>query len=301
MKIKGLIIISIFVMMMLYGCGENTTEPNAGTFIGGTFGIEARFEQMGTVETGIEQVWVQESFPVELTVRNVGEQKIDANQLKINILGIDTTYYNMDHTEMHNVYELEPKTELNPLGGEETISFGTAVVQQMTGLFIEANFNARIEYPYKTYIAVPRTCFKEDLRDSSLCQTVGEKSASSSAAPIVVTKVTQESGGSKRIALRFEIENKGGGRSAAADEVFSERFDTLNFALTEGSSNEITFECTSMGNSDVARLTAGKGTIICKSSELPEDTLYMKQVTLELSYDYRQSIQKSLRVRNEPN
>jgi hypothetical protein len=300
MKFKIIIVLSM-LMLVLYGCGGGTTEPNAGTFIGGTSGVDARFEQMGTLESNIESVWVGESFPVELTVRNVGEYQIPANSLQITILGIDTALFNMAYTNMHNVYPIEAKSELNTLGGEETISFGTARLDTMTGLFVEANFNARIEYPYRTYVAVPRTCFKYDLRDSSLCTPIGEKSASSSGAPIVVTKVTQESGGSKRIALRFEVENKGGGRAAAQGEDITERYDTINFQLTEGDSNEIQFECTSMGNTDVARLTGGKGTIICKSTELPEGTLYLKQATLELSYTYRQTLQKALRVRNEPN
>jgi hypothetical protein len=302
MKLKIIIMLSL-LMIVLFGCGENNNnnQPNAGTFIGGTKGIEAKFEQMGTVETGIESVWVGESFPVEVTVRNAGEYEIPEQNLIVTILGIDTDLYNLPYTNNHNFYPIESKSELNPLGGEESISFGTAVLEQMTGLYVQANFNARIEYPYETYVAVPKTCFKYNLRDSSLCSPVGEKSASSSGAPIVATKVTQESGGSKRIALRFEIENKGGGRAIADENTFSENYDTINFELTEGGSNEIQFECTSLGNNNVARLTGGKGTIICKSTELPEDTLYEKQVTLKLSYTYRESIQKSLRIRNEPN
>lgn len=300
MKNFKIVIIAIFMVMILYGCDNQHVDENVQTFIGGTRAIEARFEQMGTVENNIEFVWLNEEFPVQVTVRNVGEYEIPANGLNVRITGVDTALFNMDYAEMHNTDLIEPKTELNTVGGEVTIPFGFATLTSMTGLFIEANFNARIEFPYKTFVAVPRVCFKYDLRDTSLCNPFGEKSSSSSGAPIVVSKVHQESAGSKRIALRFEVENRGGGRAAAANQAFTERYDTLNFQLIDGN-EPIQFECSSMGNTEVARLTNGKGTIICRSGELPEDTLYMKQVTLELSYNYRQNIQKTLRIRNEPN
>lgn len=299
-KIKG-IIIAMMLVFVLYGCAEENQQQQPGaTFMGGTRGIDARFEQMGTVEGGIEYVWLGETFPIDITVNNVGEEPIEAGDLKATIVGVDINQFNIAYENMHNPNEIMPKTQFNPVGGMETISFGTGMLEALTGQQFTANFNARIEYPYKTYIAVPNVCFKEDHRDSSLCNHLGARTFSYSGAPVIVTSVTQEPYGANRIALKFEIENRGPGRAAAYGEEFSELRDTVNFQLVEGH-EPIEWTCSSMGNEQFARLTNKRGTVLCRSDPLPEGTLYEKQLTLELSYNYRETIQKSLTIRNEPN
>ena len=298
-KIKGILIVMMLVFV-LYGCEEGSDQPTTETFMGGTRAIDARFEQMGTFQDNVEYVWVGESFPVDVTINNVGEQEIPENELEVTIYGVDTDLYNIDYPNMHNPNIIMPKTEFNQLGGMETISFGTAMLEEVTGSFVDANFNARIEYPYKTYIAVPNVCFKENIRDTSLCEVQGNKQFSFSGAPIIVSKVSQEPYGADRVALTFEVENRGSGRAKAEGEEFSELRDTVNFELVEGPTN-IEMSCSSMGNENFARLNNGRGTINCRSEPLPEDTLFENQVTLELSYTYRENIQKTLKIRNEPN
>lgn len=297
-KIKGLII-AIMLVFVLYGCQAETENSTTDAFMGGTRAIDAKFEQMGTFENGVEYVWIDESFPIDVTVNNVGEELIPAQSLEVTIYGVDTEMYGMEFHQNHNTYEIEPKTKFNPLGGEQTITFGLAKLEFFSGNQLPVEFNARIEYPYKTKVAVPNVCFKEDLRDSSLCNPVADRRFSFSGAPIIVTKVTQETSGSNRIGLRFEIENRGGGSAAAEDIAMTERSDSINFQLIEGN-EPIGWECNSRGNPEYATLTGGKGTIFCRSDELPVGTLYEKQLTLELSYTYRENIKRKIIIRNEP-
>jgi len=75
----------------------------------------------------------------------------------------------------------------------------------------------------------------------------------------------------------------------------------LKFELTEGEGNGIEFTCSSAGNPEIARFNDGKTSVTCRSNELADGTLFTKQVTLELSYKYKDLIQRTVRIRNEPN
>ncbi|MFT4304598.1 MAG: hypothetical protein ACMXX8_00770 [Candidatus Woesearchaeota archaeon] len=301
-KLKG-IIIAMMLIFVLYGCAdEGNTKPSGASFMGGTRGIDARFEQMGILDPQGEYVWVGDKFPIEVTIYNVGEELIPEKELNITIVGVDSTQFGFNPNG-HNTREILPKSQYNPSGGMETIMITSgASLDSLTSPQFTATFNARIEYPYKTKIAVPNVCFKGDFRDTSLCNHVGPRTFSYSGAPVIVTAVTQEPSGSNSISLKFDIENRGPGNAAAYGEEFNPNRDTVNFELIEGNEEgDIQWECTSMGNPDYARLTNKRGSIICRSGDIDSNILYEKQLTLELSYNYRESIQKSLIIRNEPN
>ncbi len=301
---KTILILTIIAFLFVVGCTDSgsTTSANPPTFYGGSQGIIAEFGQMGMEMDGTETVWVGTEFPVEVTVKNKGEENIDVQDLSITIQGIDTDLFNMGNSLQQNTIVLEKISELNDRGGEETIPFGTASLNEISSLFYDADFFASVVYQYKTQAAVPKVCFKEDYQDESVCELDEIKQVYSSGAPIVVTSATQKPSGTKRIAVQFEVENVGGGDVTTVEGDFSNLYDKINFALTEGSTEDIPFVCTSAANVDTARFDSnGLTTIICKSAELPEGTLYTKQLTLELSYKYKNLIQRTVRIRNEPN
>lgn len=297
---KSLLILSIIAVLVLAGCNNNSGDtPTSSTFHGGTSGIISSFEPMGMEENGVQTVWVAKDFPVEVTVKNKGEETISPGRLKVTLQGVDTALFHIPNSVMTNVRELEKISETNEIGGEETIDFGDARLDSITGLFYDANFFATVEYDYKTYAAVPQVCFKYNYQDTSLCELTGAKTVFSSGAPVQVKTVTQDSGGSRKIALLFEVENVGGGHVAPPGQPFSNLYDKLQFQIAEGSTGDITFECESAGDPSIARFNDGKATIRCRSSELPDGTLYTKQVTLELSYVYKSILQQTVRIRNE--
>jgi hypothetical protein len=128
----------------------------------------------------------------------------------------------------------------------------------------------------------------------------GQKQVFSSGAPIQVKTVTEEQSGSKRIAITFDVENVGGGDVTVPGQEFSNLYDKMQFRIVEGGDGAVKFECESAGNPSIARFDSdGTAKIRCRSSELPEGTLYTKSVTLELAYTYKDVIQQTVRVRNE--
>lgn len=299
---KIFIVLSIIAMFALTGCTNNNNNGGGEmppVFYGGTQGLVASFEQMGMAENDMEIVWVGKDFPVEVTLKNKGEENIAAGDAVVKIQGIDTNMFNIDNPVLSTTTDIEKVSEYNTYGGEETVDFGNARLDSVTGLFYDANFFASVEYEYKTHIAVPQVCFKSDYQSDELCNLNEAKQSFSSGAPIIATSVTQEPSGSKRLALIFNIENVGGGDVTPPGEEFSSLHNKFRFELVDGSSSDITWECTSSGDSEIGRFNDGIAKVRCRSSELPEGTLYTKQVTLQLAYRYRDVIQRTVRIRNE--
>ncbi|MGM5484643.1 MAG: hypothetical protein ACQEP1_02105 [Nanobdellota archaeon] len=297
------IIMAIAAVMILSGCegsGDGSSDVEPPVYYGGTQGVIANFEVMGTDVNGVQTVWEGEEFPVEITVKNKGEEDISPGDLNVTIQGIDTKMFGIDDPVKSNQEELEKVSEYNERGGQETISFGNAMLEDVGGLTHEADFFATVKYDYKTYVSVPSVCFKGDYRDDSLCKLDEKKEVFASGAPLTVKKVKQQPGGSKQITLIFNVENVGGGEVARPGKEFNSMHNKFEFEMTEGNDENVGFDCSSSGSGNVSRLNDGKAKIRCKSDQLDKDDLYTKQVTLELSYKYKDIIQKSLVIRDNP-
>jgi len=300
MKKISVLSLILGIAIILVGCQGGTSDtPSKSPYIGGNQGVVASFEPMGIVEDGINTVWTGETFPVQVTVKNKGEVDIAsdlvANHLTVSLKGVDISLFGIEATAAtkFNTAVLEGLSEFNKLGGEETLQFkNDAKVTALKTPYYDADFYANVDYDYKTYAAVPKVCFKQDQRDETICDISGTKTVYSSGAPIKVTSVREDPAGSNTIALTFDVENVGGGRVTKIGEDFNPRYDKTNFSFSDAD-----WTCTSAGSSTEARLVDGKTQIRCKSTALPADTLYTKQVILTLNYKYRTVIQQALRVK----
>ena len=81
------IIIAILSLVMIIGCsggGEDNTVTNTESpYIGGNQGIIAEFLEMGVYndETNIEEIFDGESFPIEVMIKNKGEEDVVAGDM----------------------------------------------------------------------------------------------------------------------------------------------------------------------------------------------------------------------------
>jgi len=95
--------------------------------------------------------------------------------------------------------------------------------------------------------------------------------------------------------LSFEIENAGGGKVTKIGEDFDPRFGKLNFNMR---TDPEMWECKSAGRDNEARLIDGAAIVTCRLRQpLAPDTLYTKQIELELSYVYQTVIQESIKIK----
>lgn len=295
---KIITVFGILLLIFLIGCKGEDEKPGKSPFIGGSQGIVSEFQIMGLEEEGVETVFENEEFDVIVTLKNKGEADVETGKATVIIKGVDTSLFNIVDPTKSNSAKLEKVDEYNTQGGEEDINFGKAKLEKIeAGSYYDATFFANVEYLYSTVIAVPKVCFKYDLTDKTICDVEGTKTAYPSSAPVQVRSVKEAPAGNKRIALTFEIENVGGGRITLPDNEFLTRYDRVKFTLSESDD----WDCKAGGSANEARFTENRAALRCVSQPLPENTLYTKQVTLTLDYLYRDTIQKTVRIKELAN
>ncbi len=289
------------LLLLLGSCTQQAeTSTTSSVWIGGTGGLAASFEQIGTNT----EIYEDESFPVVVLLQNMGEFTLHENEVEMKIKGISESDFSGLDFEKTNGDQMDNISEYLPEGGYERVNFGDAQYQGLTGTFYDANIYLEYTYPYATYISIPSVCFKEDLRDERVCDVSATKTAYASAAPIQIGTVTEKPYGSGKIYLEIPIYNSGNGRSKAyAGDDFSSIYDIVGFTVeTPG------LECTSRGDPSVVRMARktsdsnaeSESTIICTSDTLEKDSLYTAQVDLTLTYYYQDLTSTRVRIKENP-
>jgi hypothetical protein len=292
-----ILILAVFLLGAQSCSNDAGTEAVSSVWIGGSDGLYADFEAFGVQN----EIYEDESFPVVVLLQNVGEFTIHEHEVEMHIRGISENDFSGLDFEKTNSDRLDKVNEYLPDGGYERVLFGDAVYEGLSGTFYDANLYLEYTYPYATYIAVPKVCFKEDLRDERVCNVEGTKTAFASAAPIQIGTVTEKPYGSGKIYLEIPIHNAGDGRSKAySGDGFSSLYDTVSFEVeTPG------LECTSRGDPSVARMpregaVGTQTTIVCVSDSLEEGALYTSQVDVTVTYYYQDLGSTRVRIKENP-
>ena len=286
---KKIIILSIILSMFLIGCNGTDDVTGPEPYIGGSRGVIAEFEPLGLEEDGLFTIYDDEEFPLQLILKNKGEEPIASNQAKVQIYGILLDdFESLGAGELTNEREIGEVSEVNSEGGEEIINFGQKLkyLPEIQGGFYDANIFAAFTYRYKTHASVPKVCFKEDFTDDEVCDVDERKTVFSSGAPIQVKSVIEKPAGAGIISLTFEVENVGGGESTLPASEFNNRYSQFQYTITP-SAEVVKWRCTAAGRENQARFNDGRATIICKLNDpLEEGAKYTRQIGLELEYDY---------------
>ncbi|MCX6706649.1 MAG: hypothetical protein NT001_00735 [Candidatus Woesearchaeota archaeon] len=298
---KTIVILLIFAMAAMVGCAGGSDKTNAvSPYKGGSQGLMVTFEPLGVVENGIATIFEDETFPVEITLKNNGEDDIAASAVKIKLKGISPNDYDGIAFEKTNSNVLDRISDSNPQGGEETVDFGDAKYKiPMSGSYYDVTVFVSYQYPYKTHVAVPKMCFSTDLKDKTVCTIEEVKPAFASGAPVQVTAARETRAGSNLIAVEFDVSNVGGGEVTKPGVEFDTRYGQIAFSVDD-TSNPSAWECRLGGEENGGRLIDGKGTIRCKQkTPMTEGTMYTKQFDLTVSYDYKGLIEQSIRIKKK--
>jgi len=299
---KYLIIISIISLFLIAGC-EDGDDISTGDspYIGGENGLEVVFESFGIEENGVDTIYDDETFPIQLLVNNKGEYDLEQGKLKIKIKGIYLNDFSgIIAPELTNDEEIEGISEFNSNGDEITIDFGSEVkyIPEINGDFVPLEIQSEYIYNYKTTASVPKVCFVEDLRDDNFCNVDEDKTVYSSGAPIQVKAVTEQPAGAGKISLKFELKNVGGGDAAIPGEEFTSAYDKVRYTIIP-ETEAARWKCSAAGSEGEVRFSEDEGVVICKLNEpLDDGEEYTKEILIEFEYDYRDFIQESLRIKN---
>lgn len=294
---KYIFIAFIMAMIALAGCeGGGKEVPGASPYIGGSQGIFATLEPIGTLENNIPTIFDDETFPIEVTLKNRGEEDVEVGVIKVSLRGIKPNDFEGIVFEKTNSIKLDKISQSNPNGGEETIDFGDAKYKlALSGVNIPLALLVTYSYPYKTHISVPKVCFKEDIKEKGVCEIEGVKEAFSSGGPIKVVSVKESRFGAGMIRLDYEVENVGGGEISKPNEEFDSRHLKASFALDESAEPD-KWECSS---NDEVKFSEGKAIFWCKlKSPLPAKSLYVKPIDLTISYNYKSTLPQEIKIKS---
>ncbi|MEK6905138.1 MAG: hypothetical protein AABX24_01930 [Nanoarchaeota archaeon] len=293
---KTIITTLVIALLFITACQQQQQQTTTGAYLGGTQGILAQFEPFGVEENGIYAIFDEESFPLELTLRNKGEYQIQPDEVSVKLLGpSQEEFSNMKSWELKNNQPLEGISELVPEGGEETMGFASEAkyAKEVAGM-VEREWFANIEYHYQTYLLIPEVCLKEDLTDQRVCTVKQAKTFFVSGAPITVKAVEEDTAGKGVVALKILVSNAGASTAKVTKpgEEFGVR-NVLSYSL-----DDLAWECKSAGKLNEARLDDGQAEIVCKLKEpLADGHVSTKQVKLTLDYKYRELISEKLRIK----
>tara|TARA_B100000315_G_scaffold235636_1_gene250738 strand:- start:943 stop:1902 length:960 start_codon:yes stop_codon:yes gene_type:complete len=307
-KRTTLVVFSVIFLLLIVGCDKANQETLVGDspYAGGTKGLVAEFEEMGffNEESGMEEIFWDETFPIEVVLKNKGEEAIPVDGVKVTLLGLNLgDFENIGSSgSLLNREIIEEVSEFNEEGGEIMLDFTSGTNDAnytivFPGTSYDISIFANIEYDYQTHSSVPKVCFKGNLKDPSVCKVDETKDVFSSAAPIQVKSVEEKRAGTGKVALEFQIENVGAGKVTKKGEAFDPRFDRLSYTISDTDN----WDCRTGGRANEARLDEeGKATVICrwKGTPLTEDDIYTKQVDLTLNYKYKEIIQKQIRIKS---
>jgi hypothetical protein len=295
---KKILIPLLILSTLLIACEGEAPVSTGSAFLGGTEGIVASFEPISIKEGGIYTIFDSEDFPLDVLLKNKGEENLAAGKARLRLLGpAQDDFANIANWELMNSQEIEKVTEFNPEGGEEIVSFTpgsrATYTARVTG-FVDLTWNLEYMYDYSTHLIVNDVCFKGDITDPKVCKVKEVKSFSVSGAPIGIVSVEEDTAGKGVALLKIEVQNKGKGKSTRIGEEFDNRFDQISYTISEPDK----WECKSGGRENEARLLGGRATIICRlKNALTEDDLYVKNVEMTFDYTYKDLIIEKLRVK----
>lgn len=291
MKTKYLLFLILAVsLLVLTACEEEAAKPVAQ-------GLVVEFIPISVMEEGIYSIYDDEEFPLEIILKNQGEEALKAGDVKLTLLGPSKEDFSGIAWEKENTNDIEKVSEFNPEGGEETIEFADkAKYLKEVHNFLDVTWNVDYQYKYKTYLVIDDICFKEDLKDPRVCTVKEPKTFSVSQAPVTITSVKEDTAGKGVIVLTIEVKNAGGGDITLVGEEFDNRFDQFAFEID----NPDKWECSCRGKENLGKIYKNEDstTIRCKLKQpLEEGELYTTPVKMTFEYLYENLIKETLRIK----
>jgi hypothetical protein len=247
---------------------------------------------------------------------------------QIHISGFDSGIIDMDKKRKDLIDEdmfLPAASSINPLGGFSTVEFeGEIIAEKITIDEYNPTILATACYPYVTK-ASPTVCIDPqpfDDRQEKVCH-IGSRTLETQGAPVAVTKIDQEASTNK-IQFKIAIENVGSGDvltpalDAKGKDIFGKcdpwnsetlgrkDFDRVQLKeikignvdlLSNGKCNP--FADGTKGTTNLIRLFNGEGFVICTLtvSKLGDaQSAYTTPLNIELEYNYRSTISKSISI-----
>ncbi len=314
MKKAQFIIILLIVAFLTIGQEScESGESNSGTnkidpYIGGTRGLSILFADGAPPDEVFDNK--QWTFDVEVKVENIGEADVKKEAVKVTLSGLNPTDFGKSESDFiknsinEDLIPTYKDFEGNVIESPEVfVTFSGLTYQHELSGNQEFPVRADVCYTYETE-ASANGCIRQDVLSvdpDAVCQVNEEKTVFNSGGPIQITKFTEQPSGSDKIRYLFTISHQGSGRvylpgskcprseRSAENKVHfkieSNVADLICSGLIDGSGKE----------GDII-LNNGERVIQCVQ-QTSSNLDYIDTITLTLSYEYKEFIEKPLLVK----
>lgn len=316
---KEMVLLSVVLLVSLslmgsMGC-DDTGEDNTGIttpFLEGTNGILLSF----VTEAPPNEVYDSGNYPFDIVVQltNDGEYDVPADKALVRIMGIDPADFGKGVSEL----SLRPSEDL--LGSYKEESTGNLIKGTTTTVeFTNFNYKGKIAgnmqmpiyadicYTYGTKV-ISQLCIKKDPTDTSskICTVEEDKIVYSSRAPVQVETFHQALRSRNSVGFTFSIVKKGNGNvftkesTCNTEGIMYENKVWVEVIVPEMSGLKCTGLTGGTDSTGFVTLYDGERTISC-TQPAPTENDYVKNIEINLVYDYREDINKVLLIKHTPN
>ena len=206
---------------------------------------------------------------------------------------------------------IEGRNPANPAGGQALVDFSAKILPKNLNVGkYSPKLLANVCYRYQT-IANPDVCIEPDQLSTTLSRITPvcrakDVSLGTQGAPVAIDRVEQTTLPNE-IQFKITIKNVGKGEvvdpTASCSSQGSALLTRQNLDRVKASSVKIGAEgkelaCRPLDENNMVRLIDGTGYIICTLSkkDITIKTAYVTPLTITLSYDYKQSVDKQITI-----
>ncbi|MFP4111664.1 MAG: hypothetical protein ACLFPQ_03275 [Candidatus Woesearchaeota archaeon] len=306
---KESILLFIVAMLFIAGCtdGNDNSSGSVVPFIGGTDSVDIMFEEgapPGEVYAGN-----QYPFDIIVTMNNVGEYDVNAEDVRVTIGGFNPALFGLDELQKSPLDDLIA-TKKDPEGN---ILEGTTSSVEFLDLNYQDNLDATIGnlpvvadvcYKYGTK-ARAKICVKKNVlstKGDSICDINGEKSVQNSAGPVHITELKEAAQGTNKLVISFKVVHLGDGQVYVPESFCPDERGSENRVWLDINTGLEGLQCTGItsGSSTSGEVNLGvngERTVRCTLDLSNIATDFEQSMSFELVYDYFKTLETGLTVR----
>lgn len=304
-------IIAILMLVFLVGCQQQDQKKTTTgkSFIGGTEGLDMKFLTGAPPDSVFD---TDNPFSISVRIENKGEYSIENKaDATVEITGINAADFGVTQASLKkDVPEALMKSSLDASGNiiqgtVTTVDFENLQYKGKVSGTVPFTLQANVCYEYGTK-AQAKLCVLKDLLGKTgtaqLCNPNNQAIvAESSGAPVQVVSMSQNVLGANKVSFTFKIKNSGAGTLHQKGTECDSSIPMKDKIWVEVKDTGLgTLECSGLKD---GTKTTGFVTLYNNEAQVrctqtisnPAD--FEKLVEIELKYGYKQSIQKTLSVK----
>ncbi len=304
------LIIVLMLVLLLLACkpGSKKTVQLEAPFEGGSQGLALDFQDLrkDVFDGG------RDPFDVIVKLDNKGEAFVKKEDVQVKLSGINPAEFSKGEADLmlnapDDVIELRKDPQGSILPGQQVFVEFTGLNHKgiISGASAQFPLRADVCYVYRTK-TVSELCVRDNLltpRTGGICEINADKQVYNSGAPVQVANFKEAARAKDKIGFTFEVKNVGTGsvfqRNSVCNRVDRKNENRAYVIVVTGLDG---LQCTGLetsgkGAEGFVTLYDGSKIVSC-SQTISSRSDYEQLVNIETIYDYEQTVQSTITVKN---